>query len=82
MTAPGRSIPTDDEVDAVQIVADVHLYSRFARATSKQLNPENLYTWSCLKGINLIGTGDFTHPVWLQELREQLEPAEDGISRL
>jgi DNA helicase-2/ATP-dependent DNA helicase PcrA len=66
----------------VQIVADVHLHSRFARATSKQLNPENLYKWSCLKGINLIGTGDFTHPVWIQELREHLEPAEDGVFRL
>ena len=63
-------------------IADVHLHSRFARATSKTLNPENLYRWSRLKGLTVVGTGDFTHPVWVEELRDQLEPAEEGLFQL
>ena len=66
----------------MELVADVHLHSRFARATSKELNPENLFRWSRIKGVNLVGTGDFTHPVWVEELRDKLEPAEEGIYRL
>ena len=67
---------------ALELVADVHLHSRFARATSKELNPENLFRWSRIKGVNLVGTGDFTQPVWIEELRDKLEPAEEGIYRL
>ena len=67
---------------ALELVADVHLHSRFARATSKELNPENLFRWSRIKGVNLVGTGDFTHHVWIEELRDKLEPAEEGIYRL
>ena len=66
----------------MELVADVHLHSRFARATSKELNPENLFRWSRIKGVNLVGTGDFTHHVWIEELRDKLEPAEEGIYRL
>ena len=66
----------------MQYIADVHLHSRFARATSKTLNPENLYRWSRIKGLNVVGTGDFTHPVWVEELRDQLEPAEEGLFQL
>ena len=47
----------------MQYIADIHLHSRFARATSKTLNPENLYRWSLIKGLTVVGTGDFTHPV-------------------
>lgn len=66
----------------MQFVADVHLHSRFSRATSRQLNPENLYKWSALKGVNVVGTGDFTHPEWIDELKDRLEPAEEGLFRL
>ena len=66
----------------MQYIADIHLHSRFARATSKTLNPENLYRWSLIKGLNVVGTGDFTHPVWYEELRDQLEPAEEGLYQL
>ena len=66
----------------MRFVADLHLHSRFARATSRELNPENLYRWSVLKGITVVGTGDFTHPSWLEELQEKLEPAEEGLFRL
>ncbi|MCC7263429.1 MAG: UvrD-helicase domain-containing protein [Candidatus Latescibacteria bacterium] len=66
----------------MRFVADIHLHSRYARATSRDLNPENLHRWSALKGITVVGTGDFTHPAWLAELQEQLEPAEEGLYRL
>ncbi len=66
----------------MQYIADIHLHSRFARATSKALNPENLYRWSLIKGLTVVGTGDFTHPVWYEELRDQLEPAEEGLYQL
>ncbi len=66
----------------MRFVADVHLHSRFSRATSRELTPENLYKWSALKGVNVVGTGDFTHPVWIEELKDRLEPAEEGLFRL
>ena len=66
----------------MRFVADVHLHSRYAMATSRDLNPENLHRWSALKGVDLVGTGDFTHPEWLRELKRKLEPAEEGLFRL
>lgn len=66
----------------MRFAIDVHLHSRYARATSRDLNPENLHKWSALKGITVVGTGDYTHPAWFAELREKLEPAEEGLFRL
>ena len=66
----------------MRFVIDVHLHSRYARATSRDLNPENLHKWSALKGIDVVGTGDFTHPEWFAELQEKLEPAEEGLFQL
>ena len=57
-------------------VADLHIHSRFSRACSPQLSIPNLAEWAKLKGINLLGTGDFLHPLWLSELKSQLK--EDG----
>jgi len=57
---------------------DLHIHSRFSRACSKQINVENLEKWARVKGIDLLGTGDFTHPEWLQELKENLNE-KDGI---
>jgi uncharacterized protein (TIGR00375 family) len=51
-------------------------------ATSKECNPVNLHRWASLKGVSLVGTGDFTHPGWRVELREHLLPAEPGFYRL
>ena len=62
--------------------ADLHLHSHFSRATSKNLNLEHLSRWAQLKGIRVVGTGDFVHPAWLEELRKKLEPAEEGLFRL
>lgn len=66
----------------MEFIADLHLHSRFARATSKSLNPENLYRWGLMKGLSVVGTGDFTHPVWFEELEDQLVPAEPGLFAL
>ena len=60
-------------------IADLHIHSRYSRATSKDGCPEVLGLWAAKKGIRLIGTGDFTHPAWREELEEKLEPAENGF---
>lgn len=57
-------------------VADLHIHSRFSRACSQQLNIPNLVEWAKYKGIELLGTGDFLHPLWFAELKNQLK--EDG----
>ena len=66
----------------MSFIADLHIHSKYSRATSRDLNPENLWKWAQLKGITVIGTGDFTHPAWLQELREKLDPAGNGLFTL
>ena len=66
----------------MKFYADLHLHSYYSRATSKNLNLEHLNKWAQLKGITVVGTGDFVHPGWLDELREKLEPAEPGLFKL
>ncbi len=63
-------------------IGDLHIHSRYSRATSKELTPEHLDLWAGKKGINIVGTGDFTHPAWRSELAEKLEPAEQGLYML
>ena len=60
-------------------IADLHIHSRYSRATSRDCTPEHLDLWARRKGIHIVGTGDFTHPAWREELEEKLEPAEDGF---
>ena len=60
-------------------IADLHIHSRYSRATSKECDPEHLDLWARKKGIHIVGTGDFTHQAWRDELREKLEPAEEGL---
>jgi DNA helicase II / ATP-dependent DNA helicase PcrA len=62
--------------------ADLHIHSKYSRATSKDCDLEHLAYWARKKGIAVVGTGDFTHPVWLAELKEKLLPAEPGLFRL
>ena len=64
------------------LIADLHLHSRYSRATSADCDAPHLELWARMKGIALLGTGDFTHPKWRQELQEQLEPAEEGLYTL
>lgn len=63
-------------------IADLHIHSRFSRATSRDCGLPHLDWWSRRKGIGLVGTGDFTHPAWRAELREQLVPAGEGVYAL
>jgi len=60
----------------MRIYADFHIHSRYSRATSKDMNVPNLAYWAEKKGLNLLGTGDFTHPLWLRELKTALKQSE------
>ncbi|MCY4389037.1 MAG: UvrD-helicase domain-containing protein [Desulfurellaceae bacterium] len=62
--------------------ADLHIHSKYSRATSKNCDLKHLAYWARKKGITVVGTGDFTHPVWQAELKDQLVPAEPGLFRL
>ncbi|NJD91502.1 MAG: DNA helicase UvrD [Geobacter sp.] len=66
----------------MEYIADLHIHSPYSRATSKESHLAGLAGWAAVKGINIIGSGDFTHPAWFKELKEQLEPAEPGLFRL
>ena len=66
----------------MKLVADIHLHSHYSRATSKELTLEHLWKWAQIKGVQVVATGDIAHPGWLAELREKLEPAEEGLFRL
>lgn len=64
------------------LIADLHIHSKYSRATSRDCTPEFLDLWARRKGIGLLGTGDFTHPAWRQALKEKLVAAEEGFYRL
>ena len=66
----------------MEFIADLHIHSHFSRATSKMLIPEQIDYQSGIKGIKVVGTGDFTHPGWIGELKNKLEPEENGLFRL
>ena len=66
----------------MRFIADLHLHSSYSRATSAEMVPEGIWRWSQLKGITVVGTGDFTHPRWFKELSEKLEPAGNGLFSL
>src|SRR6516165_12196323 len=62
--------------------ADLHVHSKYSRATSRDLDLEHLAAWAARKGISVVATGDFTHPAWRAELKHKLVPAEPGLFRL
>ena len=66
----------------MHIIADLHIHSKYSRATSKDMSPENLWKWAQIKGITVLGTGDFTHPQWFRELRDKAEPSQNGLFSL
>jgi len=66
----------------MSFIADFHIHSKYSRATSLQADLEHIAQAAKTKGIQVVGTGDFTHPQWLKEIQENLEPAEEGLYRL
>lgn len=66
----------------MKVIADLQLHSRFARAVSPQMTIPVISQWAEKKGINLVATGDWTHPLWFRELTTNLEEAGDGVYRL
>lgn len=65
----------------MKIISDLHIHSCFSRACSKQISVENLEKYARIKGINLLGTGDFQHPKWIEHLKENLKEDNNGILR-
>jgi uncharacterized protein (TIGR00375 family) len=61
----------------LRVIADLHIHSRYSRATSEKMCPKEIARFAKIKGLNLVGTGDFTHPKWLSELQEILVPEWD-----
>jgi len=75
-------IRPDEKGHSMRFYADLHVHSKYSRATSKNADLEHLAYWAAKKGLTLVGTGDFTHPAWLQEIKDKLIPAEPGLFRL
>lgn len=63
----------------MQFIADFHIHSKYSRATSRDMDIEHLADWARLKGIKLLGSGDFTHHLWLEELKSHLESQNNGL---
>lgn len=63
----------------MEFVADFHIHSKYSRATSREMDLDHLADWARIKGIKLLGTGDFTHHLWLEELKLKLEPVGNGL---
>ena len=66
----------------MRIIADFHIHSKYSRAVSQDMTLENLDIWARKKGIQVMGTGDFTHPAWFNDIKTKLEPAEPGLFKL
>jgi uncharacterized protein (TIGR00375 family) len=65
----------------MEFIADFHIHSKYSRATSRDMDIKHLAEWAKLKGITLMGTGDFTHHLWLEELKHNLEDLGNGLFR-
>jgi uncharacterized protein (TIGR00375 family) len=63
----------------MQFIADFHIHSKYSRATSPGMDVESIAKYAKIKGISIVGTGDFTHPTWLKELKEKLRPLGNGL---
>ena len=66
----------------MRFIADFHVHSKYSRATSKEMDVESMAKWASLKGVNLLGTGDFTHPFYFAELKQKLRPLGNGLFTL
>jgi uncharacterized protein (TIGR00375 family) len=63
----------------MKFISDFHIHSRYSRATSHDLSIANLEKWARIKGVDILGTGDFSHPLWIQELKQELWDDGTGI---
>ena len=66
----------------MQVIADLQLHSRFSRAVSKEMTIPNIALWARRKGIGLVATGDWTHPMWFREIERDLEEMGNGLLKL
>jgi uncharacterized protein (TIGR00375 family) len=66
----------------MRFFADLHIHSRFSRATSRDVCLESLWKWAQIKGISVLGTGDFTHPEWFREMKERLYISDNNLFKL
>lgn len=66
----------------MKVFADLHLHSKYSRAVSPKMEPKTMAEWAAKKGINLLATGDWTHPLWLKELEANLKETSSGIYQL
>ena len=66
----------------MRYITDFHIHSKYSRATARDISLEKLDEWAKIKGIQILGTGDFTHPLWFKELKEKLEPVPQGLYKL
>ena len=66
----------------MKVISDLHLHSRFSRAVSKDMNLPTMALWADKKGIGLLGTGDWTHPIWFREISTFLKEKNEGIYQL
>ena len=65
----------------MEVIADLHIHSHFSIATARDADLEHLDLWGRYKGVQVVGTGDCTHPRWLAEIAAKLEPAAEGWAR-
>ena len=65
----------------MDLISDLHIHSRYAMGCSNNINLEKLEKYARIKGIDVLGTGDFTHPEWFKEIKEQLTEDEEGVLR-
>jgi uncharacterized protein (TIGR00375 family) len=66
----------------MRFIADLHIHSKYSRATSRNMSFENIHRWAHVKGITVVGTGDFTHPKWFQEMKDKLEEYNSNLYKL
>jgi len=66
-------------IPVMRFIADLHIHSKFSRATSRDMVLDTLAHWAKVKGIRLLATGDFTHPEWLFLMKEKLKPSGNGF---
>jgi DNA helicase-2/ATP-dependent DNA helicase PcrA len=58
----------------LRVIADLHIHSKFSRSTSQNMNLQEIERFAIMKGLSIIGTGDFTHPLWMKEIKTCLKP--------